>query len=106
MASVIIDTIPGPRPYNQTVELDSASYFLEFAFNTRDGKWRMSMTFEDTLLLQNIPIVETTDMLANFQYVENIPPGTFQVIDLDELGRDPDTTTFGDRLVIQYDEAA
>ena len=106
MASVIIDTLPGPQPYTQTVELDSTSYLLEFRFNTRDGKWRLSITFEDTLLIRNIPLVETTDLTANFRYVENLPPGTFQVIDLDGLGRDPDTVTFGDRTLLQYDEVA
>ena len=106
MALFQINTLATARAFTQVTEVDGRSYLFAFRFNARDGKWRWSITFEDTVLVQALPLVEATDVLRNFDHVANIPPGTFLVVDLDELGRDPDTTTFGDRVVLQYDEAA
>ncbi len=106
MASLQINTIDSPRAFTQVTELDGKSYLLAFRFNARDGKWRWTITFEDTVLVLSLPLVEDTDVLRNFDHVENLPPGTLQVVDLDGLGRDPDGATFGDRVILQYDEAA
>ncbi len=106
MASLKINTLAEARAFTQITELDAKSYLLSFRFNARDGKWRFSMTFEDVELFRAIPLVEDTDLTKNLRHVENLPPGTFQVVDLDDLARDPDTTTFGDRVILQYDEAA
>ena len=106
MASFKINTLAAPRAFTQITELDGRSYLLGFRFNARDGKWRFSITFEDTLLILNVPLVETANLTAFFRHVENLPPGVFQVVDLDDQGRDPDTATLGDRVILQYDEAA
>lgn len=106
MASFKINTLAVPRAFTQTSELDGKTYLLAFRFNARDGKWRFSLTFEDAELFRALPLVQATDLTRNFRHVLNLPPGTFQVVDLDGLGRDPDTVTFGDRVILQYDEAA
>lgn len=106
MASFKINTLAAPRAFTQIAELDDKSYLLSFRFNARDGKWRFTMTFEDVELFRNLPLIETADLTAALRHVVNLPPGTFQVVDLDGQGRDPDTDTFGDRVYLQYDEAA
>ena len=106
MASFKINTIAAPRAFTQVTTLDGKNYLLSFRFNARDGKWRFGLTFEDVELLRALPLVETADMTFFHRHVPNIPPGTFQVVDLDGLGRDPDTATFGDRVILQYDEVA
>ncbi len=106
MASFKINTLATPRAFTQVTTLDGKTYLLAFRFNARDGKWRFSLTFEDVELLRGLPLVETADLTLFHRHVDSIPPGTFQVVDLDGLGRDPDTTTFGDRVILQYDEVA
>lgn len=106
MASLKINTLSTSRAQTQVCELDGKSYLLAFRYNARDGKWRWTITFEDTVLVVGLPLVESTDLLRNFDHVADIPPGTFLVVDLDGLGRDPDPDTFGDRVILQYDEAA
>lgn len=106
MASLQINTLATSRAFTQITEVDGQSYLLAFRFNARDGKWRWTITFEDTLLVRSLPLVEDTDVLRNFDHIENIPLGTFLVVDLDGLGRDPDAETFGDRVILRYDEAA
>ena len=106
MASLKINTITSPRAFTQVTELDGKSYLLAFRYNARDGKWRFSMTFEDVELFRALPLVEDTDLTKNLRHVVDLPPGTFLVVDLDGQGRDPDTDTFGDRVILRYDEAA
>lgn len=95
-----------PRAFLLQVDLDGANFNLRFRYNVRDGKWRMTIEFENAVLVLALVLVESEDLLARMGHVEKLPAGTLLVRDLDLLGRDPDGTTFGDRLVLLYQEAS
>jgi len=88
------------------VDLDAANFNLRFRFNARDEKWRMTIEFEGTVLIRSLVLVESEDLFARSRHIEQLPPGNLIVRDLDDLGRDPEGTLFGDRLLLLYQEAA
>lgn len=94
------------RAFTEQVEIEASNYNLRFRFNQRDGKWRMTIEFEGDVLVRSLVLIESEDLLEDSRHVENLPPGTLKVRDLDGLGRDPDGVNFGDRVVLLYLEAA
>ncbi len=94
------------RPFTEQVELDGSTYDLSFTYNARDGKWRLTIELAGTVLVRNLPLVADADVLRNFDHVEDLPPGTILVHDLDGLDTDPNDTNFGDRVLLLYTEAA
>ena len=102
----VLVPVGSTRPFTEQVDLDGKNYNLRFRFNSRDGKWRLTILFESVVLVRGVSLVETDDLLRQAQHIEDIPAGTFSVRDLDSQGRDPDGTTFGDRVILLYESAA
>lgn len=102
----IFTPIGSIRPFTEQVDLDGKNYNLRFRFNQRDGKWRVTILFESNILVRGIVLVESSDILSQSKHLENLPAGILSIRDLDNLGRDPDGTTFGDRVILLYQDAA
>lgn len=93
------------KPFLMQVDLDGANYNLRFRYNARDGKWRLTLEFESSVLIRSLVLVESEDLFSKSRHVEKLPPGDLIVRDMDGLGRDPDGETFGDRVLLLYREA-
>lgn len=99
--------IPVPQsvvPFNQEVTLDDEVYRMEFRYNLRDEAWRMTLSRSGTVLLRNLKVVNSEDLLAQFRHDENVPQNALRVIDLDGRFKDPGATDFGDRVLMVYEE--
>jgi hypothetical protein len=84
--------------YTQEVELDGISYRFRFNYNLRMDSWVMDIGEE----LQGVRIVGGIDLIGQFHHLD-VPPGEIRTLDLDGLDRDPNKTTFGDRVILVYD---
>jgi len=49
-------------------------------------------------------MIISDDLLAYARRIDGLPPGRLMVVDLDDHGRDPNETLFGDRVVLMYDD--
>ncbi len=91
--------------YGFQVELESSVYFLDFRYNTRQGRWIMdilSQTQEPILL--GLPVL--TDIPIGTGYtIEAKPPGYFVAVDLTGQGRNADRETFGVDVLLLYEES-
>ena len=91
-------------PFSQQVELDGFLYDLTFLWNERDQHWFLTIGRDDVVLVSEVKLVVTDDLLSQYTRVEDLPPGTLSIVDLDDLDRDPDGA-FGDRVLLLYEEA-
>ena len=91
-------------PFSQHTELGGIAYTLLFHYNHRDGVWRLNLTGQDGELLANLKLVNGIDLLAQFRYKENMPQNKLIVHDLDGQDRDAGANTFGDRVLLMYEE--
>lgn len=109
--------IPVPTttdPFSQQVELDGLIYDLTFLWNSRDSHWSLTIARSDVVLIRGIKLITINalasglepdnDLLYQFRRIEDMPPGKLYIQDLDGLDRDPDGTTFGDRVILIYEE--
>ena len=95
--------------YNMVVELDEGFYTLGFRYNARNDHWFMDIEFDGSRVLDAVKLVESEDLLAHFAYKQadgRLPPSTFQVTDTLSQGRNPDSETLGNEVVVTYTEAA
>lgn len=93
-------------PFEQQIELDGVVYDMTFHWNPRGDAWSMDVGRDGNVLISGVKLIETSDVLSQYQRIGGLPAGAMSVVDLDGLGADPDDTNFGDRVVIQYTEAA
>ncbi len=99
----------GLGAYTMTVTLEGTTYDFLFRWNTRDQSWHMDISRLGVPSVRGVKVVNSQDLLVTYAYRRTdglLPPGTFKVEDSDGRFRDPDTTTFGDDVVLFYDEAA
>ena len=110
MALLRIPTQNGLDAYRVQIELDGAFYGLAFRWNARDNHWYMDVDQSLAPTLEGVKLVNSTNLLGQFDYMQvdgRLPPGVFQVFDnVPSSERDPDTTTFGDTVLLLYEEAA
>ncbi len=100
-------TIPIPEeviPFELQIELDTALFTLSFRYFPRDGAWRMTIAKAGTVILSSVKLVNTQDLLAQYTYNEALPLGKFIVSDQDLLEADPDSSNFGDRVLLMYQD--
>lgn len=93
--------------YTMVVELDEGFYTLGFRYNARNKHWFMDVGFDGSRVLDAVKLVESDDLFAHFSYLQadsRLPPGTFQVSDTLNLGRNPDVDTLGGEVVMSYTE--
>jgi len=97
----VSDTID---PFDQQTELDGVIYDMTFRWNSRDRSWHMDVGRDGIVLVSGVKLIETSDVLSQYQRINGLPVGVMSVVDLDGLGADPDDVNFGDRVVMQYTE--
>ena len=96
MAVLLVPTTPGAPYHSQKTRLDGRDYVLRFAFNQREGRWRLSIfDDEEQPILLGLKLVANWPLLRHYHYDPRIPPGELMVLDLtgdrtppglDELG--------------------
>jgi len=86
--------------YRQFVTLDNTEYIMVFDYNQREDSWYLS--FGDNIL-NGIRISGNNDILKQYHYLD-IPPGELKIVDQDGLNREPTKDTFGDRVILTYEE--
>lgn len=99
--------IPVPEeiiPFDEQVELDGELFLLKFRYLRRDGAWRMTIVKAGDIILSNIKIVHSDDLLAQYRHIEALPLGTIIISDQDSNDADPDATNFGDRVLLMYQD--
>ena len=108
MATVRIPTRLIPGAYTMTVELDGLYYQLSFHFNSRENHWYIGVARNNVSVLFGVKVVHSDDLFSQFAHMqvdERLPPGTFQVLDVTGVDRDPVIDNFGDDVVMLYVEA-
>lgn len=88
----------------QQVDLDGVVYDLGFRWNPRDDHWFLDVGIDGVVSIAGIKLINTTDLLGQFGRIEDLPAGTLQIVDLDDLDRDPNADNFGDRVQLRYVE--
>ena len=86
--------------YRQFVTLDNVEYIMVFDLNDREDSWYLG--FEDDIL-NGIRISGNNDILKQYHHLD-VPPGELKIVDLDGLNREPSRATFGDRVILTYEE--
>ncbi len=101
----------GKSAYRIQTELDGEFFSLQFRWNERDDHWYMDIEDQArTPILQGTKVVNAEDLLSQFGHMQvdnRLPPGVFEVFDtVAGALRDPDQDTFGDTVLLLYNEAA
>lgn len=102
-------TIPIPAetiPFDQQVELDGVSFLLKFRYYYRDGFWRLTIVKGGTVILTNIKLINTLDLLGQYRHLEDLPAGTIIISDQNFMDSDPNDTNFGDSILLMYEDTA
>ena len=109
MATLRLPVKNGLPAYRFSVELDGVLYSFRFRWNVRDNHWFMDIIEADgSAVIDGVKVVNSDDLLSQFDHKQvtgNLPPGTFRVVDVNGANDDPDTTTFGEDVVLLYVEA-
>ena len=53
--------------------------------------------------MSHLKVVTDSDLLAQYRYIDELPPGRLIVFDNAGLCNDPDDSNFGDRIVMLYE---
>lgn len=107
MATLVLPVRSDFKAYDFQVDLEGVIYTLDFGFNTRSGRWYMSIydQSKDNLLIGDIPIL--INIPLHDQYIrDGLPPGRF--VALDETGNSLQATSenFGTEIKLFYEESA
>jgi hypothetical protein len=89
----------------EAIELNGTVYTFPFRWNARDDHWFIDIVLNGETLLSGLKLVTISDLLQSSRRIASLPPGRLFVVDLDDLGRDPDADLFGERIVMRYEEA-
>lgn len=113
MALRYLHTDPKRYHYRYRARLDGVVYLIEIHATRRDRadasdvRYLLSLSQADgTILARNVKIVLSDHLLRRFKYLIGMPPGRFQVLDSEGLGREPGEGDLGTRVLLAYDEAA
>lgn len=87
--------------YDFQVELENTIYSFSIRYTSRTDRWVMDIPG----VIFDIPLVGGNDLFKQFHYLDGVPPGQMQVIDLDGLNRDAQKETLSDRIVLGYEES-
>lgn len=106
MATLTIPVRSDVKAYQFQMDLEGIIYTLDFGFNTRSGRWYMSIYNQtaETLLIGDIPIL--INIPLHDQYIDvDLPPGRF--IAIDETGQNKEATVnnFGTEIKLFYEES-
>lgn len=88
--------------WSEVVDLGDTLYKLEFAWNTRDERWYMSISLTDgTVLLAGLPIVVDYPLIDRFTN-ENLPYGALIAVDTSGRGAEPNIDDLGNRVKLIF----
>ena len=107
MTTLVLPVRSDFKAYDFQIDLEGVIYTLDFGFNTRSGRWYMSIydQAKENLLVGDIPILINTPL--HDQYIkESLPPGRF--IAVDETGQNNEATVdnFGIDVLLFYEESS
>ena len=89
--------------FDLQVDLDTVLLQLSFVYYPRDSAWRVTISRSGVTLLSHLKVVTDSDLLAQYRYIEELPPGRLIIFDNEGLGNDPNDSNFGDRVIILYE---
>lgn len=106
MSTWIIPTLTDTENYTERVELDGVVFELTFAWNTRDGKWYLSVAdAEGVALASGIKLVVDWSLFRSVSNAD-MPAGTMMAVDTSGAGLDPGLKELGERVLLMYRDAA
>ena len=92
-------------PFDQQVELDSTLFTLQFRYSRRTGFWSLTLIRSGAVILANVKVVNSLDLLAQYRHLEELPLGTIIVSDQNLAFADPNDTNFGESVLFMYQDA-
>lgn len=106
MATLVLPIRSDFKAYDFQIDLEGVIYTLDFGFNTRAGRWYMSIydQAKENLLIGDIPVL--INMPLHDQYIDvELPPGRF--IALNETGSNEEAgiNNFGSEVKLFYQES-
>lgn len=106
MAILVLPVHSNAPNYEFQIDLEGVIFTLEFSYNTRSGRWHMSIldSTAEILYVGDIPIL--INLALHDQYIiPELPLGRF--IAIDETGQNNEATreTFGNEIKLLYEEA-
>lgn len=87
--------------YEFTKELEGVVYSFRLRYNLRADSWILD--FID--IANAIRLTGGQDLLGQLHHLD-VPPGRLEIVDLDGMFAEPNKTNIGDRVILQYTEAA
>lgn len=81
--------------------LEDVTYSFTIQYSSRSDRYIMSIGD----VANGISIQGGIDMLKQLHHLE-VPPGSLELHDYDNLNRDPTRDTFGNRITFKYTESA
>lgn len=107
MAILIIPVRSDIKAYQFQLDLEGVIYTFDFGFNTRSGRWYMSIFDQsgENLLIGDIPIL--INIPLHDQYIDTrLPPGRFVAIDETGKNKEATVSNFGTEIKLFYEESA
>lgn len=106
MSSVQIPVDRNSPDQKFSIDLEGTVYVLRLIWNSRTGRWALSIFEEDeTPIITGIAVVGNFDLLK--QYSDpRLPPGTIYVADQSGLAREPTDENLGGSVLLLYADAA
>jgi hypothetical protein len=93
---------PWPSKWRNAYSLEGRTYWMQFAWNDRDGFWYMTIASNNMeVQAEGITMNIGTDKLEPFKYAD-VPQGRLDVVDTDGRFVEPSRTDMGTRVVLQY----
>ena len=91
--------------YRFTTTLEGEKFGFQFHYNKRYDRWLFNLLdVNNNQLLSGIPLLTGLDLLGRYKY-ENLPLGTFLVLDETGQNRDPGEVGLGDDFKLIYRES-
>lgn len=85
----------------QIISLSGVDYELEMRWNSRDGKWYMSLKLDDEYVLAGVKMVADWP-LTYYGKDLPLPPDVLMAMDSSGAGEDPGIGDFDERVFLTY----
>lgn len=90
-------------PYRFSVELSGKVFDLRIHYNLREKHFYCDFIHNDNNILTGVKLVHSDDLLSQYRAYD-IPDGKIIVHDITGQYRDPDSTNFGETVLLQYED--
>ena len=89
-----------------SIDLEGTVYVFRLIWNSRTGRWALSILEEDeTPIIAGVAVVGDFDLLKPYAD-PRLPPGAIFTADQTGLAREPTDENFGDSVLLLYADAA